>query len=838
MDGKRQLNLGHFVRQIQLEQEMRSIGTAREQMRTEKAVAGERESETSYGGYILRQVIEPLALAIRDFTITEASKSGEANRAADYLSLVTPEEAAFIIARTTLDSLTQNKMEQTVAVDIGRRLEEELRLRAYHASLPALFDTIVRDHKERGISPKHTKRVIQNRLKKAGVEWNEWPEVDCLHVGMKGIMLFAACEFPEIGPIIERVEMKVRTARKHKASVRVAFAPGALKLVETRRELSALLTPGFLPTVIPPAPWSTPFRGAYHTEWVNPRSRRLVKTRNMNYLKDLRATVMPDVYRAVNIVQATSWKINRKVYEVLGKLWDEGSEAAGLPPRENRPLPTQPAEVPPCKYSENRERYIEWAKTEAGQRWRNWRYQANQVHEFNTKIGSRRFQIGKALWVAKMFLNDKAIYFPHQLDFRSRVYCMPMYLHPQGPDPVRGMLTFAEGHPINTPVAKHWLMVHGANSFGIDKVSFHERVDWVKKNEGHILSCAADPFEDRFWCEAENPWQFLAFCFEWAGFVEHGYGFVSSLPVSLDGTCNGLQHFSAMLRDQVGGSAVNLVPASKPQDIYERVAERVRGRLIESRDSMADAWLSFGVDRKLTKRPVMILPYGGTQHTCRKYVAEYVSECLMDGSKPNPFGDNQQEAVAYISTVLWHSIGDVVIAARDAMKWLRAVAKIMCDAELPIQWVTPVGFPVRQAYPELEHRQVTLTLEPGVTYRKWITTETDGLARDEQINGLSPNFVHSLDASALMACVLAAREQGITSFAMVHDSYGTTAAQTETLCHALRRAFVDLYRKHNVLAELQECVVQAIKTEEGIPILPAEGVLDIERVLESKFFFA
>src|SRR3546814_16441857 len=51
---------------------------------------------------------------------------------------------------------------------------------------------------------------------------------------------------------------------------------------------------------------------------------------------------------------------------------------------------------------------------------------------------------------------------------------------------------------------------------------------------------------------------------------------VSRIPVALDGSCSGLQHFSAMLRDEEGGAAVNLLPAERPQDVYKRVAVRAQ----------------------------------------------------------------------------------------------------------------------------------------------------------------------------------------------------------------------------------------------------------------------
>ena len=39
----------------------------------------------------------------------------------------------------------------------------------------------------------------------------------------------------------------------------------------------------------------------------------------------------------------------------------------------------------------------------------------------------------------------------------------------------------------------------------------------------------------------------------------------SHLPVQMDGSCNGLQHYAALSRDAVGGRAVNLTPTDRPQ---------------------------------------------------------------------------------------------------------------------------------------------------------------------------------------------------------------------------------------------------------------------------------
>ena len=110
--------------------------------------------------------------------------------------------------------------------------------------------------------------------------------------------------------------------------------------------------------------------------------------------------------------------------------------------------------------------------------------------------------------------------------------------------------------------------------FGEDKCSMDARLDWVEENEARILQVGDDPLSDLWWQHADKPFQFLAFCLEYTAFQREGWGYVSHLPIALDGSCNGLQHFSAMVRDKEGGEAVNLVPADEPADVYQLVADR------------------------------------------------------------------------------------------------------------------------------------------------------------------------------------------------------------------------------------------------------------------------
>src|SRR5690606_8580362 len=97
-----------------------------------------------------------------------------------------------------------------------------------------------------------------------------------------------------------------------------------------------------------------------------------------------------------------------------------------------------------------------------------------------------------------------------------------------------------------------------------------------------IVAAADRPLEETWWATADDPWRFLAFCFEWQGLLsahERGERYVSHLPCAMDGSCNGLQHFAALFRDEEGGRAVNVTPNPRPRDVYQMIADAVLAML-------------------------------------------------------------------------------------------------------------------------------------------------------------------------------------------------------------------------------------------------------------------
>ena len=79
--------------------------------------------------------------------------------------------------------------------------------------------------------------------------------------------------------------------------------------------------------------------------------------------------------------------------------------------------------------------------------------------------------------------------------------------------------------------------------------------------------------------------------------------------------------------------------------------------------------------------------------------------------------------------------------------------------------------------------------------------------------------------------------QGMTNYAMVHDSYGTHSSLMPKMSEILREEFVKMYEQHDVLDELRTHATNTLGTED-IPHPPSVGDLDLQMVLKSDYFFA
>ena len=798
------------------EKEMAELGKNRTNKRLTSHIQREEESVTSYGKVMVANTIRPLALAIGEW-LEETSKKtiGKPPIAFMKLAEVEPEVLALITGKHIINTITQYKPLTATCISLGGKIETEISLRNFKSLNPELYETVKADLDKRSFNYTYKRRKLRESAKRDEVmKWEEWTTPVKLHVGIRLVeLMIYATGLIEIGT--ETV--------KHKKAKIIKQTEKTREWIKNRNGFNELLNPEYLPTVMPPKAWSTVSGGGYWTKELPELD--LVKQKNKLFKKELENFDMPEVYSAVNTMQNTPYKINKFILKVMQEAWDKGLAIGGIPPNVNYDIPNKPHDI----------------ETNVESR-REWKKKAVMVHTENARMFSKRLLYAKIMWLADKFKDYATLYFPLQLDFRGRAYCVPAFLNYQSITGAKALLSFAHGKEITKEnKGDYWLAIHGANMFGEDKISLEERVEWVNKNEDWILKCAEDPMNNRKWEDASNAYQFLAFCDEWSKFKKEGYGFVSHIPVSVDGSCNGLQVYSLMLRDSKAGKLVNLLPTDKPQDIYQLVADAVIEKLkLDAAENKpyAQLWLNYGVKRSTTKRSIMTICYGSTRYSCTDFVIEDLTK-RKDKGENHPFTDDLFRPASYLAGVIWESIGDNLTSARIGMDYLQTIARVVAKEQLPVHWVTPVGFPVYQSYPEMKSKRVKAMLM-GEVIKPRINTETDLTDKLRMGNGVAPNLVHSVDSAAMMKTVNIAHKNGIKNFCNVHDSFGTTAGDVEVLNQSLRQAFITMFTEHDILAEFRNDVMKQLPVElhAKLPEVPNKGDLDINQLRDSEFFFA
>ena len=829
---------------------------------------------------IIRNSIPLMSHALRKYY--DEANTGKPGKRHTLIAVLT--QSAFSSSENKLDEDTLNQISYVVlktiisnavvtrtlclplvslAENVGKNIESELK---YNELKNRLNETNPRElqtakvlvRSRVGVS--FVKRFWETETKEYEEEignkiWNKWDKTKRVTFGLKLIELFI--QSTGLGFLRKQKNNNKDIAYYFEAKECV------LDYIDKNNEELAHLAFTYRPMSLPPLPWTTIDDGGYYINLK--RKVPFIKKISKSDLKKYADIDMPQVYKAVNTIQNTAWIVNREVYAVASEIsnWEHINPNLDMPSM----YPSEkPIREPICDV--DNEKHIEWRRSIT--RW----YQAENLRK------SKRLLINAYLSEAQRCIDYDELYFPHNIDFRGRIYPLPRFC-PQGTDLCKALIKFKHGKPIGS-IGKTWLAFHGANCFGLDKKPLKDRLEWVYSNSELILKTVENPYENTEWMEADSPWEFLAFCYEWKGVLEQGESYVCGLPIAFDGSCSGLQHFSAMLRDEVGGSAVNLIPSDSVQDIYKRVAEKVNEYLevdkddpavdeiktdeegneilIKSKGSLAREWLSYGVTRSVCKRPTMTLCYGA-----KKY--GFTDQILVDIIKPETFRNpntfsKPKQSARYMAELIWRALGEVVVTARAAMDWLQIASSLLArdkDEEgksMPTYWVTPAGFPVYQKYMKETIKRICTTLQGGISIfdasgEETVLTEgtkikpavsipTDLLDPAKQRNGIAPNFVHSMDACHMMMTVNKCHEKGIDSFACIHDSFGTVPADAQVLYETIREVFCDLYTNHDVLTDLHDHIASLLspKLLEELPDVPMKGKLDINAVRSSLYAFS
>jgi len=763
----------------------------------------EMVSLTKPGGSVLARAVNDMQDGLSAWMRKAKTRPGSYHANYQYLKLVPTPRVSAITCRFIIDRLSSNHSLQGTASGLGRMIENEyywlwLRKVMREDGKIGLYNQTLKFFNHHQAEKWCRARLL---AEKEGYEYLEWPDQDRRRIGQ-----FLFYMFKETTGLVELVN----TGK----GPYVNPSPELREWYDKANQWTEEHSPIYMPMVEPPKKWTNPFNGGYLTN-IAPRF-SLIRT-SKKFLMEMADFEMPTVYHAVNSLQGVQHRINPFVLDAVSHLWENSHAVAGLPMREDFPEPEKPID-----YGNDPERD------------KVWRQDVARVRFKNREMMGTRIRAIRTILLAKRFRNEPAIYFPWSCDFRGRMYPVPPFLNPQGNDLSKGLLTFAKPMALEDDNAASWLAIHGANAYGVDKVSFDDRIQWVYAHEKEIKEVAKDPNGSTFWHDASEPFQFLAWCHEWAGFLEHGLAYESSLPVAMDGSNNGLQLFSLLLRDEESARNTNVLPTDAPEDVYQIVADKVNEILKASDHKYAAGWLKFGVDRKATKRATMTLPYGATRHSASNYVREWYFDQVHAGA-PRIFLGEEGKACHWLATIVWDQIGNTVNAATRCMDWMRQLAKACVDSDVAVRWQSPAGFPVRQDY---RNRQSKVIYTYVAKIVRAHTYNLDGTKKSyrRSANAISPNIIHSIDAAVAMTCTEFLTLNGVKDFNMIHDSFSAHARNAGILAGCLRESVIQMFR-NDVLADIRN-QIQLMLPDVELPPTPEYGNLDVEVVRDSQYFFA
>lgn len=806
-----------LLTQVECEKLMFNNGITRAENMMEKAEDKGRAIDNPYTREIIDQYVLPLARAIR--TELDTKRAGRHLAHASLLRGLDPEAVAFLAVRTTLNKLLQDAIgHRSLAYAIGKTVHNELVLAQIEDHNPDLYHTLSSDFGRRmSKDERHRMTVFKMQAAKAGILLVEWPVGARDQVGMYLLGLIAASGMVEIMP--------EKFSKNKREQCEVNISPDIIDRIKQVKSFVAVTMPMYGPCVEPPRDWVSINDGGFHTQELRRAHPRLVRHRLARTALYQNAQ-MPIVLEAVNLLQRTAWQVNRPMFDAvmaIAKHFNVGEIQA----QEHGPKPEKHPwmDKDPETWTDDQKVLFKKWKREMAE----W-YTERKLH--GVKFG-RFYQASRS---ANMFKDYPAIYFVYFADSRGRLYPMTYGLNPQGSDLQKALIHFAKGMPLDTPEAIRWFHVHGANKWGFDKATLEERQQWVVERQDMICSFAEDPVNNRGWTDASDPLQFLAWAMEYRQWVHDKSGeFKSHIPISMDGSCNGLQNLSALLRDEIGGQATNLTANKVMEDIYRRVAEAAKARMLAKKyedpeqEAIRLKWIAHGISRSVVKRSVMTTPYGVTKRSAIDYVIkDYLSK------EDTPFDKSEFfKAATVLMEFAWPAIGDVVVKGREAMDWLQRCARVLVKRMEPdnpvISWVSPSGFPASQSYYDVEVHRIGTRLHGPVKIR--VVTEVDSPDIYRHINGLAPNFVHSMDAAHLHLTTSQCARRGIDAVAMIHDDYGTHAANAQKLYEIIREQFVEMYESHDPVTEF-------VARFDGLPKPPSIGKLNIREVLDSPFFFS
>lgn len=768
--------------QVDFERECIRLGLEKLHKQTYQVESKDYASASVYGCASIATLI-PLVVDRIEKTTEYAIKRGKTGVAFaeihQYLKDVEPLAAAGIACKIIFDKVFSFKDDASLAVNIadavGTALEQECQMRFYEAECPGLLHTIKKNYWHSSCGTQQRFVTVRTMMNRNNITWNSWGRANRVKLG--GWLIDCVCS---ASGWFTTTHLRVGSKSKIHIAPTAVFMDIKDEVMANAAEFSAIP----LPMLVPPKDWTDEPGGYLLNEvmlghdMVRRGQYRIQGERPKEFL---------------NKIQKVGFSLNKFTVEVAEHLFDKGIKVGKFVPIIEFELPNKPLDI--ATNEEARQSY---------------RREAAETMNKNASSFKKSCRTRMTMEAVKKFKERDVFYHPWSFDYRGRVYPIPSVLTPQDTDFGKSLLKFHREALMNDQ-AEEWLAFQVATTWGLDKKSMRDRLDWVKDNSTFISEIAKNPI-DRLpdWEKADEPWQFLAACDEYYHCVINCDRNYTSLPVATDATCSGLQILAGLCRDASTAKLVNVLPSDSPQDAYATVAEAAKPNCPKS--------IQQYLDRSTVKRVVMTVPYNAKPHSNRGYIRSALKEKGVEIEK-----DDLTATV----TAVRDAMHQVVPGPMKVMKWIEdEVAKAITSGATELEWVTPSGFVVSQRLMKKESQRLQLQLLGAVQQITVSTGDSDKVDKAHHKNATAPNLIHSLDASLLLLSAI----RFDAPIALIHDSVLCRATDMNLLSTIVRETYMHLFAEQDYLQSWAD----QIGAETKPPII---GDLEPSSVIESTYFF-
>jgi DNA-directed RNA polymerase len=815
------------ARQIEAELQCSNEAIARGQALVADAIANGRANDVAVGKRLVAEAFvqakESLVNELTAPKYTSVFHKKLANVNVEVLTVIGLRQMLADVGEINLDGGYVNL--QSTLIQVGKAIETEVLIAEIEAVNSKAVKSVVKN-----LGTEKNVRTIRSAYEaaaeKVNLEFEAWDSN--AHVGTAKLVLNALVTNSEL---FTMGETPSGSGKHYKCILPTELLQANLaEAVEAAHAVAR-----FPAMVCKPKKWTSQFQGGYLTQELSQLAplmtmRKLPQNERKWVLNGLQSSASAKVRAAMNKAQEIGYRVNKKVLAAVQDIADKSSmtnTVLGL--HGVAQDKTSYSTLFPFPFGKDWDRKTakkkELAVVDA------WT-EAKQVYETTRKTkNSQAIGLNNRIVELAKYQDEAAIYFPAFIDWRGRVYARGI-INIQGHDTVKGCLEFAEGKALGER-GLFWLKAHVAASAGYDKHSFELRAKWTEDNWDMLVAYAASPSNET--CpSADTAFTLLAavYALQEALELSNPEEYICHIPVAMDATCSGLQHFSAMFHDEVGGAMTNLTNNGKDQksDIYAAVSTTANKYIASfcTDAAMKKVLKGYVISRSMAKAPVMTLPYSATLHSNMGTVTK---DILKEGTLPLDKFSAQELAVP-IAKALRKACEEIVPAAVNAMSYLQALCK---SSDKALRWVTPVGVPVVNYANESVEEFVELKgFNNEARLRLKVETTTEAYDKAGATSGIAPNLVHSMDSAHLCATIL--KDLSIDMLC-IHDSFATHAVDVDALHTALRTSFVeDIYTEGHDIVNTLVTATNTFENECKVAY-PTHGKLNLSAVLSSPYMF-